>query len=140
MIDNTGLGKSVFSSITQLEELARKNELIEVPFVQKSLHSLSMRWNDLVASNLLTYLLNNADTSFLIDSAFELPGWGDLEGELMLGGVLGKEAIEFRHRTEKLPMHILVAGTSGSGKTNFAKVLIEELIRAGYSDNENKDK
>lgn len=112
-----------------LVELARKAGLIELPYVQKSLQWLSIQWNDQVAHRLQTFLINKSDIDVFSDNPFDLPQVDDLvESELYLGKVLGREHIPFEHQIEKLPMHILAAGTSGSGKTNFAKILIEQAL------------
>ncbi|MBN4081380.1 ATP-binding protein, partial [Caldithrix abyssi] len=104
----------------------------EDPFVQNSLEYLSTSYNDFVANNIYNYLLDKQDPNFFIDDIFKLPSEQvEIKGELKLGKVLGKEQIEFRHLVEKLPMHILAAGTSGSGKTNFSKLLIEQANNVG---------
>lgn len=118
--------------LEQLIELAHRSGLIDIPFVQKSFKWLSIQWNDQVAQGLQAFLINNSGIDILTDNPFELPHINDvIGGELYLGNVIGREDIPFMHRVNKLPMHILVAGTSGSGKTNFAKILIEQVLYTG---------
>ena len=39
--------------------------------------------------------------------------------------------MEFRIKKNKLTMHVLAVGTSGSGKTNFGKILVEQAYLNG---------
>lgn len=119
--------------LTVLEDMARECDMLGVPFVRNALYWLSVRWNEQLAGSLHGYLLSHQDGSALLDDVFDLPGWGELDGELVLGGVIGNDRIAFNYSINRLPMHILAAGTSGSGKTNFAKVLIEQAHYVGIS-------
>ncbi len=115
-----------------LENLARDTDLLDQPFVRNSLMWLAICWNEQLANGLYGYLLNQVDGSLFTDDVFKLPKeQEDVDGELSLGDILGKEETQFRHQVDRLPLHILAAGTSGCGKTNFAKVVIEEAYQAG---------
>ncbi len=117
-----------------LEQMARDADLLDVSMVRSTLVRLSLNWNDLVAHQLYGYLLNQVDGGFFIKDVFKLPSeQNEIDGELSLGDILGKEELQFRHKLGRLALHILAAGTSGCGKTNFAKVLIEEALDAGVS-------
>ena len=118
--------------LTLLEQMARDADLLDVPMVRSTLVRLSLNWSDLVAHQLYGYLLNQTDGSLFTEDVFKLPKeQEDLDGELDMGNILGREEIQFRHMLGRLPLHILAAGTSGCGKTNFAKVLIEEAYHSG---------
>ncbi len=126
------MNSQFIEKLTILETMARESELLDVPMVRSILVRLSLNWNDLVAHQLYGYLLNQTDGSLFTDDVFKLPKeQEDLDGELVLGVVQGKETIQFRHKLGRLALHILAAGTSGCGKTKFAKVLIEEAYQAG---------
>jgi len=128
----TPIGSSnVIQSISYLKDMAKKARLLDLPLVKSSLYQLSMRWNNQLAIMLYTFLFDQLDGSAFIDSVFEIPNKGDFTGNLILGRVKDKPDILFRHDINKLPMHILAAGTSGSGKTNFAKILTEQALRSG---------
>jgi hypothetical protein len=114
-----------------LEELAHQVDSDEI-WVHKSLEWLSISWNPILASNLYNYLILKQDGNYVIDDTFELPsGQEKLEGDLFLGNVLGKDEIKFKMPLGEMKRHILCAGTSGSGKTNFAKILAEEAYLNG---------
>ena len=122
----------IVERLTLLEQMARDADILEVPMVRSTLVRLSWNWNDVVANQFYGYLLNQVDGSFFTDDVFELPSeQNEIDGELRLGEVMGKEEIGFRHTVDRLPLHILAAGTSGCGKTNFAKVHLDEAIAAG---------
>ena len=122
----------VFREVTNLERMARDADCLEEPFVRNSLRWLAVRWNPQLAQSVHGYLLNRVPGGTLTRDVFELPQTQeDMDGVLVLGDVLGKEDIQFRHKIDRLPLHILAAGTSGCGKTNFAKVLIEEAYHTG---------
>ncbi|MFH1851075.1 MAG: ATP-binding protein [Candidatus Neomarinimicrobiota bacterium] len=123
-------GKTL-QAIIQLKELADTTGQNKELFVQKILYQLSIQWDLQTALNLYAYLYNNLKGSDFIEDVFELPSQGDVQGELLLGNVKGKSSVEFRHLISKLPLHILAAGTSGSGKTNFAKILVEQALFNG---------
>lgn len=123
----------ILNSLVFLEQLAEKCKLLDNGFVRYSLYRLSVMWDQRLAKQLYSYLINSAGESLLFDDVFDLPGWGDLVGELVLGSVIGNDRVAFNYSINKLPMHILAGGTSGSGKTNFAKVLIEKAHYAGIS-------
>ena len=126
------MSDQIVEKLTVLESMAREADLIENPFVRTTLLGLSLRWNDWKANALYGYLLNQVDGSFFLEDAFTLPRYQEeLGGDLVLGKVLGRDDMEFRYHSEKAPMHSLWAGTSGSGKTNAAKVLIEQALEAG---------
>jgi len=126
------MNSQIVEKLTLLEEMARDADLLNVPMVRSTLVRLSLNWNDLVAHQLYGYLLDQVDGSFFTDDVFALPTvQEEIDGELRLGDVLGKEEIGFRHKVNRLPLHILAAGTSGCGKTNFAKVLLDEAVAAG---------
>lgn len=128
------MNSQMIEKLTALEAMARDADLLENPFVRTTIYRLSVRWDDLVANSLYGYLLNQSDGSLFIEDVFDLPKeQEELDGELMLGSIVGKETIQFRLKTDRLPLHILGAGTSGCGKTNFAKVLIDQAYDAGIS-------
>ena len=54
-------------------------------------------------------------------------------GDIKLGNVsyAGKELYPFSLKSHRLKEHILIAGRSGSGKTNLTFVLLEEIMEAG---------
>jgi len=119
--------------IEMLEGLANKTGLIKNASVRSSLYWLSVKWNPRLARSLFEMLLLHMPEENDIDEFFEFPGMNDLHGELVLGGVYGYEVIEFAHLIEKLPLHTLAVGTSGSGKTNLSKILIEQAYLAGVN-------
>lgn len=122
----------ILREVANLEKMARDAECLEEPFVRNSLRWLAVRWNPQLAQSVHGYLLNRVPGGTLTKDVFELPqNQQDIDGKLVLGDVLGKEEIQFRHQVDRLPLHILAAGTSGCGKTNFAKVLLNEAIAAG---------
>ncbi len=122
----------VFREVANLEKMARVADCLEEPFVRNSLRWLAVRWNPQLAQSVHGYLLNRVPGGTLTRDVFELPqAQEDIDGELVLGDMLGREDIQFRHQVDRLPLHILAAGTSGCGKTNFAKVLIEETYHTG---------
>ncbi|NQV16329.1 ATP-binding protein [bacterium] len=123
----------IIREIAALESFARKGKLIDHPFVRNCLYRLSIAWDIRLAAVLKSYLVTNFDGSALFDNVFAAPSLGDLNGELFLGDVIGNDGLMFQYDVDKIPMHILATGTSGSGKTNFAKVLIEQAIDAGIS-------
>jgi len=126
------MNNQIVEKLTLLEEMARDADLLDVSMVRKTLIRLSLNWNDIVADQLYGYLLNQVNGGFFTDDVFELPSdQNEIDGELVLGNVLGREEVQFRHQVDRLPLHILAAGTSGCGKTNFAKVLLDEAIAAG---------
>ncbi len=128
------MNSHMIEKLTVLESMARDADLLENPFVRTTIYRLSVRWDDLVANGLYGYLLNQLDGSFFTEDVFKLPrNQEELVGELVLGNVIGKEEMEFKYRVDRLPLHILAAGTSGCGKTNFAKVLIDQAYDAGIS-------
>ncbi|MCH7574800.1 MAG: DUF87 domain-containing protein [Candidatus Marinimicrobia bacterium] len=123
------MNSQIIEKLTLLEQMAREADLLEVPMVRSTLIRLSLNWNDVVANQFYGYLLNQVDGSFFTDDVFKLPrSQEELSGELVLGNVLGRERIELRHKVDRLPMHILIVGSSGSGKTNLAKVIIERVL------------
>jgi hypothetical protein len=125
------LNGRILKGIKFLNELAKKVHLDDQPYIKMSLYQLSMRWDDRVAAGLYQYLYDQVDGSLFIDDVFEIPIQDDFESEMVLGRVKNRQRIEFRHSLNKLPMHILAAGTSGSGKSNFAKILIEQALKSG---------
>lgn len=126
------MNSHIFERLALLEEMARDADLLDQPMVRSTLYRLSVSWDDMVAHQFYGYLLNQVDGSFFTEDVFKLPrNQEELGGELVLGDMLGREEIQFRHQVDRLPLHILAAGTSGCGKTNFAKVLIDEAYAAG---------
>ena len=122
----------ILREVANLERMAREADCLEEPFVRNSLRWLAVRWHPQLAQSVHGYLLNHVPGGTLTRDVFELPQTQeDVDGELVLGDVLGKEEVQFRHQVDRLPLHILAAGTSGCGKTNLAKVLIDEGIAAG---------
>jgi len=76
--------------------------------------------------------LNPESLNFLI-SDFELPiNQSEFNGELNLGYLLENINISFNIPINKLPMHTFVAGMSGFGKSNFVKILAEQLIQRNH--------
>ncbi len=128
------MNDKIIEKLTVLEAMARDSDLLDTPLVRTTLYRLSLWWDDLAANTLYGYLLNQSDGSFFTEDVFCLPReQGELDGELVLGNVIGKEEMEFKYRVDRVPLHILAAGTSGCGKTNFAKVLIDQAYDAGIS-------
>lgn len=59
-----------------------------------------------------------------------------LEGNMYMGHLTGYEQIRVKlnaHEKKVLPRNLGVFGTVGSGKTNTAQVLIEEIVAAGWA-------
>jgi len=131
MNNRTDQQPQIIREIAYLEAFARKGKLISHPFVRNSLYRLSMAWDKQLAGMLHSYLVTYFDGSALFDNVFDAPKLGDLDGELYLGEVIGNEGLIFQYDVEKLPMHVLATGTSGCGKTNFSKKLIEQAYDAG---------
>jgi len=128
------MNSHIFERLALLEEMARDADLLDQPMVRSTLYRLSVSWDDMVAHQFYGYLLNQVDGSFFTEDVFCLPReQEDLLGDIVLGNVLGREEILFRHKLDRLPLHILGVGTSGCGKTNFAKVLIDQAYDAGIS-------
>lgn len=125
------MSNSILEEIVFLKNMADKGGLSDDVFVKTSLFHLSTLWNPMQATVLHQYLLQNMDVGFMFDDVFEVPKYEDMTGELELGQVVGNEDVYFRYGINRLPKHVLATGTSGSGKTNFAKVLIDEAVRAG---------
>lgn len=122
------MNSHIIERLTLLEEMARDADLLDQPMVRSTLYRLSVSWDDMIAHQFYGYLLNQVDGSFFTEDVFKLPrNQEELVGELVLGNVLGREEILFRHKLDRLPLHILIVGSSGSGKTNLAKMLIEVL-------------
>lgn len=118
-------------NVEMLTEMAKACGKLNDVFVQRCLYWLAVRWNMQVAISLYNYLQRFVE-DVVLDGVFELPTEEDLlNGGMILGQVLGRERIQFRYLKEKLQLHILGAGFSGSGKTNFAKVLIEQALING---------
>lgn len=124
------MNHDIINNLTLLEELALNAGLEDDQFVRYCFEWLSIRYDENLSSNLYGYLLDKQQTNVFIDDIFEIPQHQEeLEGQLTLGKIMGKEKLELKHDVSRLHMHVLVGGTSGSGKTNFAKVLIEELVK-----------
>lgn len=105
---------------------------IDEQWVDRSLEWLSIEWNQILADSLYNYLLLQQDGSFFLDDPFVLPSRQEqIEGELNLGTVLGRDEVELRLKLDNVPKHILAMGTSGSGKTNFGLVLAEQAYING---------
>ena len=124
------INNKILNAIIYLKELAEQFKLLDDRFVQYSLYRLSRWWDSELANRLYIYLVNNMDSSALFDDDFDLPGWEDLSGEMLLGEVIGNDTI-FRFSKDAVPKHILAMGTSGSGKTNFGLVLAEQAYLNG---------
>ena len=57
-------------------------------------------------------------------------------GDLTIGTLAGYPGVDVRlnsNQKKVIPRNIGIFGTVGSGKTNTAQVLIEEVARAGYA-------
>ena len=121
-------------ALAELEAMAREADLIDKnSFVSNSLQWLAAEWNEQLYQSLYNYLVSQQDSGYFIEDVFVLPKDDDnSDGQLKLGMVLGRN-IEFCHSLQRLSVHILVSGTSGSGKTNFSKLLIAELVRNGLA-------
>jgi hypothetical protein len=114
-----------------LEALVNEVEADE-PWVYRALEWLSIEWNPILANSLFNYLILKQDGNYFLDDVFELPSErSKMDGELILGSVLGKEEIKFRLKLKDTQKHILATGTSGSGKTYFGKVIAEEAYLNG---------
>ncbi len=125
------MNNSITDQIRSLEELAFNAE-VEDEWVKNCLDFLSVQWNQTLAASVYNYLILQQDGNYFIEDVFELPSdQSGVEGELNLGHIIGKEEIEFRLPINKLPMHVLAVGTSGSGKTNFGKILAEQAYLKG---------
>lgn len=128
------LNGTIIKQIRFLAELAKRTSMDDQPYVRQALMLLSNRWNDNLAAGLYKYLYDQVDGSLFIEDVFELPKTNEIDGEMELGKVKDKQSIPFKHCLENLPMHILAAGTSGSGKTNFAKILVEQSLIYGVKN------
>lgn len=68
--------------------------------------------------------------------ASEIGEYLDLEGDILLGRLEGYDDILVHLKSTKksiIPRNIGIFGTVGSGKTNTAQVLIEELVEANWA-------
>jgi hypothetical protein len=117
-----------------LEELFVRLGLRE-PWLKNVLDSLRVHWNEKLYTTAFDYIMCNlaADpTSLLLP--FNLPSdEAELIGDLNLGYVIGGPGIRFKHPTTKLSMHVVGAGSSGSGKTIFGLRIAEEALLAGIN-------
>lgn len=117
-----------FQRLSRLENLYLRSGFREL-WVVNAFQSLKARRNDRLFIALFNHIckkLQNDTSGFL---PFEFPlNQCEIEGQLNLGRVLNSSEIKFMLPIDKLRMHILVAGFSGSGKTNFAKILAEQAI------------
>ena len=64
------------------------------------------------------------------DTTFEVPREHQVKGDIRLGYIKGSMMI-FGIKKKELVRHLLVCGASGSGKSNFLRVLQLELYRLG---------
>ena len=91
------LNGQIVKGIRFLNELAKKVNLDDQPYIKMSLLQLSMNWDDRVAAGLYQYLYDQVDGSLFIDDVFELPTKEDFESEMVFGSVKNRQRIEFRH-------------------------------------------
>ena len=127
------MNSPILEEIMFLRNMADKGDLLDDMFVKTSLFHLSAMWNPQLATILHQYLLQNMDLGFMFEDVFKTPTYEDMIGKMELGQVVGNEDAYFKYGIDRLPKHVLATGTSGSGKTNFAKILIEEAVRASIS-------
>lgn len=57
----------------------------------------------------------------------------DPESGVKVGSLVGFDALEVRVRVNSLPKHLLIAGTTGSGKSNLVAVLADRVAQMGGS-------
>lgn len=120
-------------NLQQLEELVEKLRIRE-GWVRNSIQSLKVRENHGLYNAVLRRVeaaYNEADEKTL---AFLSPeNQLFLQGELSLGTVIGDEGIRLNIPIAAIPRHLFIAGSSGSGKSEFAKCLVERVRDAGVS-------
>lgn len=116
-----------------LQELLGQSASSEV-WIRNSLQSLSIHWDEKLANTLYSHALSNPDCLSNLISPFTLPFCqAEILGQLDLGKVSGREDIRFSIPIDRLPMHILVAGSSGFGKTVFGLCLAEQAYLRGVN-------
>ena len=97
---------------------------------KNAIDSLSLKWNEPIYKTVLNSLDPNLDIIKYLESDFELPtNQTEIQGELNLGYLLEDPNIDFNIPLNRLPLHLFTAGMSGFGKSNFAKILAEQLIQ-----------
>ncbi len=102
------------------------------PWVQNSLESLQLRWNDRLYNTVLNHVVAHLNPDALALAQFNLPrDQSEVPGRMRLGQILGTPGIEFRLPPKRLPMHVFVGGSSGSGKSTFALSLAEQAYESG---------
>ena len=114
-----------------LEELAYRADVNE-QWVDRSLEWLSIEWNQILADNLYNYLLLKQDGNFFLpNEPFVLPSRQEqINGNIDLGTVLGKDELRFKINEDNFDQHILISGRSGTGKSNLIKKLAEGALES----------
>lgn len=119
--------------ISLLQELAIRAGPLPV-WVANAIQSLSVRYNEQLYQKVLQVFMANPQLLEAALSPFTLPqDQLDIPGELDLGTIKNTYEIRLRIPKEKLPMHVCVAGSSGSGKSNFSMLLAEQAARNNVS-------
>ncbi|MEZ5359680.1 MAG: DUF87 domain-containing protein [Candidatus Zixiibacteriota bacterium] len=102
-------------------------------WVRNALHSLTISWNEALYSRVLDFILNNQEVLTTLSSPFELPrSQAYISGDLNLGSIIHTNGLRLKVRTSDLNRHTLVAGTSGSGKTQLALLMAQQILQ--YTD------
>lgn len=57
----------------------------------------------------------------------------DPEASIRIGSLVGFEELEVRVNVNELPKHLLIAGTTGSGKSNLVAVIADRIAQLGGS-------
>lgn len=120
-----------FGKLPVLLDLVQKLRIRE-SWVRNALVGLQHSWNPQLYGAVLRHVQRVAEATDPKVIAYMLPEHQLLlQGELVLGNLFGSEDIQLRLPLQSLTRHIFVAGSSGSGKSEFAKSLVEKVLELG---------